>query len=306
MAFYWYRIEPSPGALDFAATDALVVAAAARGIAVLPVVHGTPGWAARTPSSIASPPRSPEDYGRFLRALVARYGPAGSLWAERPDLRHLPIRDWQLWNEPSITRYWTDQPFAKHYVRLVRAGRAALRAADPGACAILAGLPNESWKALRSIYRAGGRGSFDAVALHPYTSKPRNVMRIVDYARRVMRRAGDARRPLWITELSWPAGAGRIPGRPGFFLVTERQQAARLRIGVELMRRARRKARIERVLWYTWLSADQGSNDAFAYSGLRRRRGDTIVSAPSLRAFAGVARRLQGCAKAAADARRCR
>ena len=45
---------------------------------------------------------------------------------------------------------------------------------------MLAGLPNESWIALRKVYKAGGRGAFDAVALHPYTGKPRNVIRLIE------------------------------------------------------------------------------------------------------------------------------
>ena len=126
---------------------------------------------------------------------MARYGPQGSLWAEHPEIAARPIRAWQIWNEPNLTRYWTPprgQGFARSYVKLLRAAHRALRAADPGARTILAGLPNESWIALRRIYKAGGRRSFDAVALHPYTGKPRNVVRLAEYARREMRRFGDA------------------------------------------------------------------------------------------------------------------
>src|ERR1700710_1098951 len=36
--FYWYEIEPRPGAYDFARLDAVVGEAADRGIAVLPFV----------------------------------------------------------------------------------------------------------------------------------------------------------------------------------------------------------------------------------------------------------------------------
>ena len=77
-------------------------------------------------------------------------------------------------------------------MKLLRASRRALRAADPGSRTVLAGLPNESWIALRKIYKAGGHGAFDAVALHPYTGKPKQR----DQADRV-RAQGDAqaRRP---------------------------------------------------------------------------------------------------------------
>ena len=77
-------------------------------------------------------------------------------------------------------------------MKLLRASRRALRAADPGSRTMLAGLPNESWIALRKIYKAGGHGAFDVVALHPYTGKPRNVIRLIEFARK---RDAQARRP---------------------------------------------------------------------------------------------------------------
>ena len=42
-AFYWHQIQPNgPDDRNFAVTDAIVLAAAQRGLAVLPVVHHTP------------------------------------------------------------------------------------------------------------------------------------------------------------------------------------------------------------------------------------------------------------------------
>jgi hypothetical protein len=203
----------------------------------------------------------------------------------------MPIRDWQIWNEPNLTRYWTSQPFARPYVKLLRASRRTLRAADPGSRTILAGLPNESWIALRRIYKAGGRGAFDVVALHPYTGRPRNVIRLIEFARREMRRYHDGSRPVWLTELSWPAAQGKTKGPPGF-VTTERGQASRLKLALKLLVKARKRLKIERVVWYTWLSRE-GSQNAFDWSGLRRQRGDRLLSAHSLGVFRQAARRLE-------------
>jgi hypothetical protein len=273
---------------------------------VLPVVHGTPAWAALNPGDVGSPPRDTAYFARLLTALVARYGPNGSLWIEHPEVVKQPIRAWQIWNEPNLTRYWTPpkgQGFARGYVKLLRAADKALHAADPGARTILAGLPNESWIALRRLYKAGARKSFDAVALHPYTGKPRNVVRLAEYARKEMRRFKDGRKPIWITELSWPAAKGKTKNTTGFE-TTDRGQARRLGEGLKLLARARKRLRIQRVFWYTWLSRE-GSPNSFDYSGLRRERGGHIVSVPALDAFRKAARRLQGCAKAPGDATRC-
>ena len=62
---------------------------------------------------------------------------------------------------------------------------------------------------MEAIYDAGARGSFDVATLHPYTGKPKNVIRIVKIVRRVMERHRDPKLPVWVTELSWPAGPGQ-------------------------------------------------------------------------------------------------
>ena len=142
--------------------DGVVLQAARRGLPVLPIVTGTPGWAAsRRRATRPRPPRDPALYADFLRTLVARYGPQGSLWAEHPEVAARPIRDWQIWNEPNLTRYWTPprgQGFARGYVKLLRAARPALRAGRPAARAPSSpGCRTSRWIALRRIYKAGGR-----------------------------------------------------------------------------------------------------------------------------------------------------
>jgi hypothetical protein len=305
-AIYWRQVQPAgPTDADLTAPDALVLAAAARGLGVLPVLQGTPDWAALNPGDPASPARDPADFAGLAATLVARYGPDGSLWAEHPEVARHPVRAWQVWNEPNLTRYWNLAPWAPSYVKLLKVAHAALKAADPGSRTILAGLPNESWKALRAIYAAGGRGSFDVVALHPYTGRPENVVRIVKIVRRAMRRRGDARLPVWVTELSWPASIGHTP-RHGDFETTESGQARRLGEGLRLLAGARLSLGIGRVYWYTWLSAEGSTDSSFDYSGLRRMRDGQLLSAPALATFRRMARRLQGCAKQVGDARRCR
>ncbi len=58
-------------------------------------------------------------------------------------------------------------------MRLLGAAYSAVKAADPGATVVTAGLPNFSWKDLETLYRAGlrAKGHFDAVAVHPFTGQ---------------------------------------------------------------------------------------------------------------------------------------
>ena len=168
-----------------------------------------PAWAARFPGEFASPPADHGRYAGFVRALAERYGERGSFWRERRRCAAQPLTEWQLWNEPTMQSFWLVQPFAREYVALLRATRRALRQAAPRARIVLAGLVYESWDALEQIYRAGGRRWFDAVALHPFTRRPDDVLRILERNRTVMARHADAYKPLYLTELSWPSSRGR-------------------------------------------------------------------------------------------------
>jgi hypothetical protein len=96
---------------------------------------------------------------------------------------------------------------------------------------------------------------------------------------------------VWLTELSWPASEGKTAGAQGF-VTTEKGAASRLRSALKLLARDRKRLRIGRVYWYTWLSRE-GSDNAFDYSGLRRLRGDQLATAPTLAVFRSAARRLE-------------
>jgi hypothetical protein len=306
-AFYWYAVQPDgPGDQAWGVTDATVLAAASRGLTVLPVLQGTPTWAASEPGDAGSPPANPATFAAFLKLLVTRYGPAGSFWTEHPEVAKRPIRAWQIWNEPNIPRYWDVADWAPPYVKLLKAAHAALRHADPGAQTVLAGLPNASWVALHRIYATGGRRAFDVVALHPYTSKPSNVIKLIELSRAEMRRRGDGKLPVWITEVSWPASEGKVQNGVRGFQTTDAGQAARLRSVLGLLVKDRRSMRIGRVYWYTWLSQEAATGSSFDYSGLRRIRGGQVVDAPALAVFTREARKLEGCAKLLGNATRCR
>lgn len=313
-AVYWSRLQPAPGRLELGPLDALVVAAARNGITVLPTVLGAPGWAelpGRGPELQGriggrllrvykvGVPRDPADYGRFLAVLAARYGPRGSIWAQNPRLLRRPIREWQVWNEPDLPQFWTPR-FAPSYVRLLRAARVALRAVDPGARIVLAGLATNivggvvrtTWRSLQEIYDAGGRGLFDAVSVHPYSESVGNMVLTLRRVREIMRRAGDSRVPLAITEFGWSSRFGARGARRQSTLVAD--SFARLAA-------LRRRLRIESAYWYMWSSPDSGHN-LFQYTGLRRQGPHGMTSKPAMAALRRVALELEGCdAKARAD-----
>jgi len=296
IAFRWRAMQPKKGeAPDLSTTDALVLSAAERGLRLVPVVQGTPDWAARFKNKHGgSPPRKVSYFTAFLRRLVKRYGSDGTLWQEHPEVGKLPIRDWQIWNEPNFREFWAQRPFAKTFVPLMRAAYKTAHRTDKHAKVVLAGMANESWTGLKRIYQYGGRGTFDAVALHPYTAKPANVIKLIKLARDVMRAYGDGKRPIWITELSFPAAKGKVD-HPFGFETTQSGQVKRLKTSLRGLAKQRRKLRVDRVFWYAWLTTENRSS-SFSWSGLRRLRNGTIVDSSALPAFRSVAEQLEGCA----------
>jgi hypothetical protein len=279
---------------DWSASDRLVAAAAERRLALLPVVMRPPAWARLRPELANSPPSDSgaEAYARFLAALVRRYGPQGTFWAANPQLPRLPVRQWQVWNEPAGSRDWSEQPGLPRYVGLLRRAHAALKAADPGAQVVLGGLVGRSWEQLAEVYRLGGRSYFDVAAVHPFSRYVSNVVLIVRWTRRVMRRHGDARKPIVLSELSWPSAKGKTSVRYGFE-ETERGQARRLREAVLALAARRRAFRIRAVYWSSWISYDRDPRSSFDYAGLRRFHAGRVVAKPAFYAFRRVARRLE-------------
>jgi len=84
MPVEWGQVEPAPGAWDFATVDRQVEAAGRRGIAVMPVLYGLPGWLDLDPARAPRGARERQDWAGFVRRLVRRYGPGGDLWQGNP------------------------------------------------------------------------------------------------------------------------------------------------------------------------------------------------------------------------------
>jgi hypothetical protein len=302
--FSWTRAEPTgPTATDFSRTDRLVAEAARRRIDLLPIVMYTPPWAARN-SHLASPPTRPSDYAAYLGKLVDRYGPRGSLWRDRPSLPKRPVRSWQIWNEPHLEWQWHAPGWDRDYVELLKLAHAAIKQRDRGARVVLAGLVVEGWEELEDVYAAGGGPYFDVAAAHTYTGTPAYALEILDRFREEMNEAGDRRKPLWATEVSWPASRGRNTTGPHFLDHGDGTMARYLTRFYRAAASRARRLRLQRVFWYTWASGYVPGRELFEYSGLLTFANGETRPRPAFRAFRRSARRLQGCAKT--DRGRCR
>jgi polysaccharide biosynthesis protein PslG len=285
-------------------SDRLVRAAAQRGLRPMLTVLFPPSWGSVYPGRKHSPPVA-ESYARFLALLVRRYGPHGTFWTENPGLRKVPVRDWQLLNEVNHSFYWNvpgsdpnsidNTSSAPGYVNLLRITRPAIKAVDPHARIVHAGTDSKSWRYVRAIYRAGGRRLFDAFAVHPFTDGPNNVINILRFVRREMNRAGDRRKPIMVSEWSWPSAKGHAPD-PGNLSRTSRGQARAITQTQKLFVRWRRRLRLSRAYYYNWLSEPR-SGIRFTFAGLRNLKGNTVSRKRAQTAYARSSLAYEGCRK---------
>jgi polysaccharide biosynthesis protein PslG len=288
----WSVVEPTPGRRSWQRYDELFRRAALAGVEILPVLVGSPAFAARDPQY---PPRRgfEDEYAAFVRAAVDRYGHGGSFWASDPALPVRPPNTWQVWNEPNLGNWWNGRPDTRAYVALLKLTRTAIRSEDRRAKIVLAGMPATAQDVqgpdfLRSIYAIpGAKGLFDFVAVHPYARDSEDALEVIARTRQVMRRARDRKTSIWVTEMGWGSRKGAYPPE---LSATERGQASLLRTTVAALIRDRLRYGIGKAFWFSWRDRRlaRGERDWWAvHTGLFRGDGSPK---PSWRAFRQVIR----------------
>lgn len=288
----------------FAQLDRQILAYAKHHLYMIPTVLEAPTWARLSPGAQWSPPAHPIDYARFVGALVKRYGTRGSFWTKHHGLARWAPTWWQIWNEPAgggtpedSTYFWDGpKPYEPRYVEMLRLSRRAVRAADPHARILLAGLFGASWNALAALYRYGAGGSFDGVAVHPYAETPAHVLTILEYVRAVMASHHATRMPLLVTEAGWTSSEGQpAAGSSGQGIeTTVSRQASNLTGEYSLLAANRRKLNLQGIFWFTWIGAEP-NQDPFEYAGLFRLTASGEIQAkPAYSAYSRILRRLEG------------
>ena len=264
--FWWSEIEVSRGVYDFSHYDRIVADAAANRVRLLPIIVDVPWYRTaadkhREPGK--HPPAHPADMALFASILVARYGPRGTFWDQRPQLPRVAIRSWQIWNEPNLWPWWAPWPNPAAYVSLLRTVGGGIKACDPRAEVVAAGLPNSHADLgpklapyLEGMYRAGARGSFDAMAIHPYGNPLSEVFAQIEEARAVMERFGDPA-PIWVSVVCWADG-----GPADHLKVTSARQAELVSQLITGLNERRYSLGIRGVVYYQWADLSPRSRRA--------------------------------------------
>jgi hypothetical protein len=323
--FSWAQIErEGPGVYNWSNADRYVTAAARHRISILANVLTTPVWASEQPNSGTAtrfPPRDPALFAGFMRQLVLRYGPRGTFWAQNPSVPKVPIRKWQLWNEQMAPWFWDSKPWARSYVRMLKLAYRAIHRADRGSKVVAGSFvaigDYTQWEGMRDLYKAGAKGYFDEIAVHPFTNDAKSVpdtiwrtLEIVKHVRNQMRKHRDGRKPIILTELTWPAAVGKVPRRRLLGLeTTTKGQVKRMKAAYRRLAQVRRRMRITQAYWFAWATpydANTPQSDvSYRFTGLLRVRNGALSRMPLLGTYASLAAKYEGCRKSS-NARRCR
>lgn len=239
--FAWEDIQPERDVWSFGRADELLLELERRNLKVVARLSDAPEWthpsigARETGNFVDAPPDDFADFARYCGILAERY--RGRISA------------YQIWNEPNLSREWGDRtPNAAGYVALLQACSEAIRAADPDAILISAGLaptgtndatalPDDVY--LQTMYDAGFQRFVDVVGMHaPGYSAPDVppedgagghrffTFRRVEDLRRIMVANGDAARQAALLEVGWTTDENNPDYK--WFAVSEAEQARNL------------------------------------------------------------------------------
>jgi hypothetical protein len=164
---------------------------------------GTPQWETGS-SNDHTPPANDQEFADFV-ATMARD------WAGK-------VAAYEIWNEEDSPSWWVGAPDPVGYTQLLQATYRAVKAVEPNTMVVLGGLTGNDYDFLEGVYDAGGKGYFDAVAVHTDTAcntlSPYTYLRDIDNRidpdaflgfreiHALMRAHGDDK-PIWLTEMSW-------------------------------------------------------------------------------------------------------
>lgn len=273
----WSAIQPNNDKeYDWTGTDRVSASARRYGIRSLGIITYAPDWAedGSCPATEKCPPEDAATFARFARAAAERYRDSVSAW--------------EIWNEPNHKDYWYPAPDAGDYTRILSAAYGEIKAADPDAIVVSAGLTDMDTEDGVSIspedyvnymYEAGAKDHFDVLALHPYTYPGYDYgWPQISSIWKLTEKYGDQDVKIWITEYGAPTGgAGHAVeiGQSGFSygkdFMSEKAQSTMAESMFSF--KAAHPDHIGNVFWYTLCDSDRGNSSTENFFGIIRFDG---------------------------------
>jgi LysM repeat protein len=235
----WRAYEATQGSIDFANMDATLQPFFDAGLDVMLMVNAAPDWA-RTSTDESGPPDNFQNYAAFIGQVAQRY--AGR------------VNAYEVWSEPNLRREWNSSVHgisAESYIDLLQQAYVAIKAVDPAATVVSAGLAptgfNDGVNAindrlyLQALYANGLADVSDAIGAHPggWANPPDSLccepavgiethyedpsfyfLETINDYREIMVANGDGNTPLWITEFGWGTSEDTAPPSAIYVYVT--------------------------------------------------------------------------------------
>jgi Carbohydrate family 9 binding domain-like/Glycosyl hydrolase catalytic core/Beta-galactosidase len=183
--FWWGVIEPEKGRFDWEFTDEVVRKHAERGVNLYAILCYGSAWSnGKAPST----DEERELFGRYVYNTVKRY--KGT------------INEFEIWNEPNLTVFWSPQPDAEDYTKLLQIAYKQAKLANPDCVVAAPTLAGLDWQFMEDIYKYGAKGNFDVFSYHYYTTDPPEDMvpNDLEKLRQFFLAHGEEPKPVYITE----------------------------------------------------------------------------------------------------------
>jgi hypothetical protein len=235
--------------------------------------------------------------------MVQRYGPNGSFWytggVRRTDIPYLPVRAWEVWNEPNLAGNWGGSPNPSQYHTLLARTRDAVTAVDHGAVIVFAGLALRGTNAntnggitfLQQVLAVPGAATrFEAIGAHSYPPDPAELGSHLTIFRSTLDDGG-SNAEIWLNEFGWPTG-GTSSVHPAVSLAT---QDSYLALALDLVESQRSSLKLGPAMWFAFRDLTPGSTDpcqaGFSagtwsnYLGLRTSQANGNTAKPAWATF---------------------
>jgi|GEM_PF-2431940 len=186
--FWWGKVEPEHQKYDFRQADATVGMYRDHNISLMPIFCYSSAWSGgKSPADDAEAAR----FALYAGELVGRYKDN--------------IRYWEVWNEPNISQFWSPDPNARDYARLLKATRSVTLANDPDSKLVGCVTAGADLGFIRKVFEAGAGDSFDVLSIHNYFWADESIVSDIRAVRALQKEFGQEK-PIWITEIGWPTG----------------------------------------------------------------------------------------------------
>jgi hypothetical protein len=218
----WQYVEPSEGQFQWNQLDTIIDTLRSQGIEVILVIRSISKWGIKTEAKktgvyySSAMPRDIRQWERFVEALATRYRGRGV--------------HYEIENEVSAPAFW--QGTKEEYAELLKVSYQTIKRVDPKAtvlaaampCGITRTFPGPEYPQFKTYHDDWLRyylptKAFDVVSVHNYyfpSGRTVNGFTFRSYQEHIydlMRQAGVAGKPVWITEAGYVSRTTQARGR---------------------------------------------------------------------------------------------